>query len=156
MILYLFIFSRHGKMRLKKWFQYFTDKEKTTITTDLTTIILSRKRSMCNVLEYGEHKVIYKRYASLYFVAGIDWDENELYTLEVIHRYVQILDEFFGNVCELDIIYNFDKAYYALDELFMAGELQEPNKKAVIRHIKSFEQTCQLDILTRNLEETIK
>lgn len=131
-------------MRLKKWFQYFTDKEKTTITTDLTTIILSRKRSMCNVLEYGEHKVleilcvpcilyisnffisliiikkvIYKRYASLYFVAGIDWDENELYTLEVIHRYVQILDEFFGNVCELDIIYNFDKAYYALDELFM-------------------------------------
>ncbi|CAB5191873.1 unnamed protein product [Rhizophagus irregularis] len=138
MILYLFIFSRHGKMRLKKWFQYFTDKEKTTITTDLTTIILSRKRSMCNVLEYGEHKVIYKRYA------------------KVIHRYVQILDEFFGNVCELDIIYNFDKAYYALDELFMAGELQEPNKKAVIRHIKSFEQTCQLDILTRNLEETIK
>ncbi|CAG8690691.1 10887_t:CDS:1, partial [Funneliformis caledonium] len=43
-------------MRLKKWFQYFTDKEKTTLTTDLTTVILSRKRSMCNVLEYGEHK----------------------------------------------------------------------------------------------------
>ncbi|CAG8660508.1 21758_t:CDS:2 [Rhizophagus irregularis] len=117
-------------MRLKKWFQYFTDKEKTTITTDLTTIILSRKRSMCNVLEYGEHKVIYKRYASLYFVAGIDWDENELYTLERIMPW--------------------------MNYLWATGELQEPNKKAVIRHIKSFEQTCQLDILTRNLEETIK
>ena len=49
------------------------------------------------------------RYASLYFAAGVDWDENELYVLEVIHRYVQVLDEYFGNVCELDIIYNFEK-----------------------------------------------
>ncbi|CAJ0894011.1 14185_t:CDS:2, partial [Entrophospora sp. SA101] len=96
-------------MRLKKWFQYFSEKEKISLTNDLTTLILARKRSMCNVIEYGEHKVIYKRYASLYFAAGIDWEENELYILEVIHRYVQILDEFFGNVCEMDIIFNFDK-----------------------------------------------
>ncbi|CAJ0638254.1 11827_t:CDS:2 [Entrophospora sp. SA101] len=93
-------------MRLKKWFQYFSEKEKISLTNDLTTLILARKRSMCNVIEYGEHKVIYK---SLYFAAGIDWEENELYILEVIHRYVQILDEFFGNVCEMDIIFNFDK-----------------------------------------------
>nr|CAG8592664.1 7779_t:CDS:2 [Entrophospora candida] len=130
-------------MRLKKWFQYFSEKEKISLTNDLTTLILARKRSMCNVIEYGEHKVIYKRYASLYFAAGIDWEENELYILEVIHRYVQILDEFFGNVCEMDIIFNFDKAYYALDELF-------------IEHLTTFEQTCQLDIITRNIEETVK
>jgi len=53
-------------MRLKKWFQYFTDKEKTTLTTDLTTVILSRKRSMCNVLEYGEHKVLEIKYIMTY------------------------------------------------------------------------------------------
>ncbi|RHZ68887.1 hypothetical protein Glove_292g26 [Diversispora epigaea] len=156
MILYIFIFSRHGKMRLKKWYQYFSDKDKTTLTNDLTTLILSRKRNMCNVLEHGQHKVIYKRYASLYFAAGIDWDENELYVLEAIHRYVQVLDEFFGNVCELDIIYNFDKAYYILDELFIAGELQESNKKAVVKYINSFQQTCELDTVTRNLEESIR
>ena len=44
-------------MRLKKWFQYFTEKEKESLTNELITVILSRKRSMCNVLEYGEHKV---------------------------------------------------------------------------------------------------
>ncbi len=27
--------------------------------------------------------------------------------LETIHRYVEILDKYFGNVCELDIIFNF-------------------------------------------------
>ncbi|CAG8504218.1 9509_t:CDS:2 [Paraglomus brasilianum] len=140
-------------MRLRKWFQFYNEKQKTNLSTDLSTIILGRKRSMCNVLEYGEHKVIYKRYASLYFAAGVDWDENELYVLEVIHRYVQVLDEYFGNVCELDIIYNFEKAYQVLDELMIGGELQEPSKKAVVRHVLAFERHCELDAVTRNLRQ---
>jgi AP-1 complex subunit sigma 1/2 len=31
------------------------------------------------------------------------------------------LDRYFGNVCELDLIFNFHKAYYILDELLIAG-----------------------------------
>ena len=65
-----------------------------------------------------------KRYASLFFVACIDQDDNELITLEKIHLFVEVLDRYFGNVCELDIIFNFHKAYYILDELFIGGELQ--------------------------------
>jgi AP-1 complex subunit sigma 1/2 len=38
------------------------------------------------------------RYASLFFVAGIQQDDNELITLEIIHRYVEVLDRYFGNV----------------------------------------------------------
>lgn len=60
---------------------------------------------MCNVVEFKDTKLIYKRYASLYFAICVDEEYNELIGLEVIHRYVQLLDEFFGNVCELDIIY---------------------------------------------------
>lgn len=57
------------------------------------------------------HKqVVYKRYASLYFVCGIDGGDNELITLEVIHHFVEVLDRYFGNVCELDLIFNFHKA----------------------------------------------
>lgn len=55
-------------------------------------------------------QVVYKRYASLYFVMGIDVADNELITLEVIHHYVEVLDRYFGNVCELDLIFNFHKA----------------------------------------------
>lgn len=54
--------------------------------------------------------MVYKRYASLYFVMGIDVTDNELITLEVIHHYVEVLDRYFGNVCELDLIFNFHKA----------------------------------------------
>jgi hypothetical protein len=38
------------------------------------------------------------RYASLFFVVGADQDDNELIVLEIIHRYVEILDRYFGNV----------------------------------------------------------
>ena len=74
-----------------------------------------------------------RSYASLYFVACVGAGDNELLTLEVIHQYVEVLDRYFGNVCELDIIFNFHKAYYILDELLLGGELQETNKREVLR-----------------------
>ena len=46
---------------------------------------------------------------------------------------LQVLDRYFGNVCELDLIFNFHKAYHILDELLICGELQEPSKKAILR-----------------------
>ena len=39
------------------------------------------------------------RYASLYFVVATEPNDNELITLECIHRYVELLDKYFGNVC---------------------------------------------------------
>lgn len=38
------------------------------------------------------------RYASLYFCTGLDDHDNELLALEVLHRYVELLDKYFGNV----------------------------------------------------------
>ena len=49
-------------------------------------------------MTYADTKVIYRRYASLFFVTGIGQEDNELVTLEIIHRYVEILDRYFGNV----------------------------------------------------------
>ncbi len=63
----------------------------------------------------------------------VDKDDNELITLEHIHQFVEILDQYFGNVCELDIIFNFHKAYYLLDELFVSGFMCESSKKEVLR-----------------------
>lgn len=109
---------------------------------------------MCNFLEYKgkrkrrdcirkrgtltrltDTKIVYRRYASLFFIAGCDADDNELITLEIIHRYVEQMDKYYGNVSELDIIFSFTKAYYVLDELLLAGELQESSKKNVLRCI---------------------
>lgn len=115
-------------------------------------MILARKPKMCAFLEYKEMKIVYKRlrfsiflykicfffrYASLYFCCAIDQSDNELLCLEIIHRYVELLDKYFGSVCELDIIFNFEKAYFILDEFLLAGEVQETSKKQVLKAISA-------------------
>ena len=74
-----------------------------------------------------------RRYASLFFVMSVKSEENELLTLETIHHFVEVLDRYFGNVCELDIIFNFHKAFYIVDEMLVAGRLCEPSKREVLR-----------------------
>ena len=82
-------------------------------------------------------KVVYRRYASLYFIVGAEAEEdvscsrrcsvawrtgvvwctqNELGILEFIHCLVETLDKYFQNVCELDIMFNLDKAHFILSK----------------------------------------
>jgi AP-2 complex subunit sigma-1 len=60
--------------------------------------------------------------------------------METIHLFVEMLDEYFGNVCELDIVYHFNKVYMILDEYILAGEVQETSRRAVISRIREFEK----------------
>ncbi|KAM3616760.1 uncharacterized protein V6R79_022762 [Siganus canaliculatus] len=128
---FLLLFSRQGKLRLQKWFTPMTEREKKKVIRDMTMMVLARPARSCNFLQWRDLKIVYKRYASLYFCTGLDQGENELLSLEVLHRYVELLDKYFGNVCELDIIFNFEKAYFILDEFLMGGEVQETSKVAV-------------------------
>jgi len=135
MMQFMLLFSRQGKVRLQKWFIAHNEKLKKKIQRELVTSILQRKPKMCSFLEWKDLKVVYKRYASLYFCCAIEQSDNELITLEIIHRYVELLDKYFGSVCELDIIFNFEKAYFILDELLIGGEIQETSKKNVLKAI---------------------
>ncbi|GMM56539.1 Aps1 protein [Maudiozyma humilis] len=138
---YMLLVSRQAKVRLMQWYTPLTPKEKTKIINDLMPMILGRKSKMCNILEYGNHRVVYRRYASLYFICGVTPEEdNELLTLEIIHRYVESMDTYFGNVCELDIIFNFSKAYDILNELIMCdGSIAESSKKEILNNIKAMD-----------------
>ena len=60
--------------------------------------------------------------------------------LEIIHHFVEILDKYFGNVCELDIIFNFHKAYFILDEIILGGFLQETSKRSILKSVSGQEQ----------------
>ncbi|XP_061924583.1 AP-1 complex subunit sigma-3a isoform X2 [Entelurus aequoreus] len=131
MIRFLLLFSKQGKLRLQKWFTPLTDREKKKVIRDMMAIVLARLPRSCNFLQWRDLKIVYKRYASLYFCAGQEDQDNELLSLEVLHRYVELLDKYFGNVCELDIIFNFEKAYFILDEFLMGGEVLETSRVAV-------------------------
>uniref|UniRef100_A0A8B9TN47 AP-1 complex subunit sigma-2 n=1 Tax=Anas platyrhynchos TaxID=8839 RepID=A0A8B9TN47_ANAPL len=144
---FMLLFSRQGKLRLQKWYVPLSDKEKKKITRELVQTVLARKPKMCSFLEWRDLKIVYKRYASLYFCCAIEDQDNELITLEIIHRYVELLDKYFGSVCELDIIFNFEKAYFILDEFLLGGEVQETSKKNVLKAIE------QADLLQESQNE---
>ncbi|SPN97300.1 related to MAF1 Protein required for sorting of Mod5p [Cephalotrichum gorgonifer] len=146
-IQYLILLSRQGKVRLAKWFTTLSPKEKGKIVKDVSQLVLARRTRMCNFLEYKDTKIVYRRYASLFFIAGCDADDNELITLEIIHRYVEQMDKYYGNVCELDIIFSFTKAYYILDEILLAGELQESSKKNILRCISQQDSLEDMEYL---------
>jgi AP-2 complex subunit sigma-1 len=110
-------------------------------------------------------KIVYRRYAGLFFCACVDTNDNELAYLEAIHFFVEVLDAFFGNVCELDLVFNFYKVRYVreckmrktrgwrerervwvweankpqvyaiLDEVFLAGEIEETSKQVVLTRL---------------------
>ncbi|KAL2889670.1 AP-2 complex subunit sigma [Ceratocystis lukuohia] len=82
-----------------------------------------------NFVEFRNNKIVYRRYAGLFFCACVDTNDNELAYLEAIHFFVEVLDSFFGNVCELDLVFNFYKVYAILDEVFLAGEIEETSKQ---------------------------
>jgi AP-1 complex subunit sigma 1/2 len=125
MIRFFLLINRQGVVRLKKFWAPFENKAIARLVRDVQKTVLTRSSRVCNFVDWQEHTLVYRRYAALCAVFCVDKGENELLTLELIHQFIQILDVYFGNVCELDLIFNFPKVYLLLDEFIIAGEMQE-------------------------------
>ncbi|CDI83279.1 adaptor-related protein complex 3, sigma 2 subunit, putative [Eimeria acervulina] len=54
-------------------------------------------------------------FATLFFIFVTDHLESELGILDLIQVFVQVLDACFENVCELDLVFHYDKT--ALDTI---------------------------------------
>lgn len=143
MIQFLLLMSRQGKIRLAKWYVTLSQKEQAKIIREVSQTALGRSARLSNVFEIEGRKYVCRRYASLYFIACVDKADNELITLEVIHHFVEVLDQYFGNVCELDLIFNFHRAYFILDEVILGGELQASNKRATLLYVDRLDVTAE-------------
>lgn len=102
------------------------EQKQQSIIREIFKLISKRGEHMCNFLEGGKQwgpdtKIIYRQYATLYFVFWVDSSESELGILDLIHVFVETLDNCFESVCELDIIFNMDKVHYILQEIVMGG-----------------------------------
>ena len=90
MIHFVLLISRQGKVRLTKWYSPYNAKDKARAVREVSATVLARQQKQCNFLEYKDKKIIYKRYASLYFLACVDEEDNELIVLETIHHFVEV------------------------------------------------------------------
>jgi len=116
------------------------EAEKTRIEAEVHRLVTSRDKKYTNFIEFNNYKVIYKRYAGLFFTIAVDSTDNELSYLETIHLFVELLDSYFASVCELDIVFNFNKVYGILDEFILAGEIEETSKREILDRMKFMEK----------------
>lgn len=141
MIRFILVQNRQGKTRLSKFYVPYEDDEKVRLRGEVHRLIAPRdQKYQSNFVEFRNYKLVYRRYAGLFFCVCIDQQDNELAHLEAVHLLVEILDAFFGNVCELDLVFNFYKVYAILDEVFLAGEIEETSKQVVLARLDQLEK----------------
>eukprot|EP00750_Incisomonas_marina_P018592 INCI3032.1.p1 GENE.INCI3032.1~~INCI3032.1.p1 ORF type:complete len:153 (+),score=28.27 INCI3032.1:271-729(+) len=140
MIRFFLLQNKQGKTRVSRWYVPVEFDEKLKVENEVHRIIVGRNAKFTNFIEFKTYKLVYRRYAGLYFTIACDVTDNELSYLELIHLFVETLDEFFGNVCELDIVFNFQQVYRMLDELINGGEIVEISKRAIYKYTKHLDR----------------
>ena len=141
-IKFVLLVNKQGQTRLAKYTdELLTIKERRALEGEIVRKCLQRSDHECSFVQHRNYKVIYRRYASLFFLVGVSEEENELATLELIHSLVETLDKYFGNVCELDLMYHIDKAHYILDEMIVNGCIVDTNKANILTPLQLLDKT---------------
>ncbi|XP_009428036.1 AP-3 complex subunit sigma-2 isoform X2 [Pan troglodytes] len=157
MIQAILVFNNHGKPRLVRFYQRFPEEIQQQIVRETFHLVLKRDDNICNFLEGGsliggsDYKLIYRHYATLYFVFCVDSSESELGILDLIQVHLEVvffiapkvfvetLDKCFENVCELDLIFHMDKC-----NSWVIGEASRRKKQASRRKHKSTSRPAAL------------
>ena len=145
MIKGIIVVNNHGKTRLAKFYKSVTSEDvQQDVIRKIFQQVVRRSESFCNYLEgsipeWGDStRIIYRHYATLYFIFAVDEQESDLGILDLIQVFVEALDKCFENVCELDFIFHSDRVSYILDEIIMAGMVLETNIHHIIGYVLSF------------------
>ncbi|XP_074773293.1 AP-3 complex subunit sigma-2 isoform X2 [Athene noctua] len=143
MINAILVFNNHGKPRLVRFYQHLAEEVQQQIIRETFHLVLKRDDHICNFLECGslfggsDYKLIYRHYATLYFVFCVDSSESELGILDLIQVFVETLDKCFENVCELDLIFHMDKVHHILQEVVIGGMVLETNMNEIVAQVEA-------------------
>nr|POE65979.1 ap-3 complex subunit sigma [Quercus suber] len=81
--------------------------------------------------------VTYRHYATLFFIVISTSTESPLALLDLIQVFVEALDRLFENVCELDLIFNFETLHAVLGEMIVGGVVIETGLDKVVEGVRS-------------------
>ncbi|KAJ8391416.1 hypothetical protein AAFF_G00090460 [Aldrovandia affinis] len=132
MIKFLLMVNKQGQTRLSKYYEHVDIAKRASLEADVVKGCLSRRKDECSFVEYKDYKLVYRQYAALFIMVGINETENELAIFELVHNFVEVLDKYFSRVSELDIMFNLDKVHIILDEMILNGHIVETNKSRIL------------------------
>ncbi|RFU81300.1 ap-3 complex subunit sigma [Trichoderma arundinaceum] len=81
--------------------------------------------------------VTYRHYATLYFIIISTSTESPLALIDLIQVYVEALDKLFENVCELDLIFNFETLHATLSEMIIGGVVIETSLDRIVAGVRA-------------------
>ena len=139
-ILSIMVVNNHGHPRLLKFYKEVPHAQREAVVRESFSLVSKRPDTVCNFLEGTEYwgkdvRLIYRHYATLYFIFAVDEAESELGILDLIQVFVESLDKCFENVCELDLIFHIDKIHFILDEIVMGGMVLETSLKEILKAV---------------------
>ncbi|KAI5858457.1 clathrin adaptor complex small chain-domain-containing protein [Tricharina praecox] len=150
MINAVLVFNNNGQPRLAKFYSQIDQSLQQRLLTQIFTLISTRPSNSCNFLplppllsspSQGEQiTLLYRHYATLYFIIISDSLESPLGLLDLIQVFVQALDQLFENVCELDLIFNFETLHATLEEMVVGGCVVETDLKKVVDAVRGAEK----------------
>ncbi|XP_053552636.1 AP-4 complex subunit sigma-1 isoform X2 [Bombina bombina] len=119
MIKFFLIVNKQGQTRLSRYYERLDVERRSQLECEVIKLCLSRTKDQCSFLEYKACKLVYRQYAALFIVVGIDESENEMAVFELIHNFVEVLDKYFSRVSELDVSF-----YYNIQRDWKAANFQ--------------------------------
>uniref|UniRef100_A0A8D0DPB9 AP-4 complex subunit sigma-1 n=1 Tax=Salvator merianae TaxID=96440 RepID=A0A8D0DPB9_SALMN len=98
MIKFFLMVNKQGQTRLSRYYEYIDLHKRTVLEAEVIKHCLSRSKDQCSFIEYKDFKLVYRQYAALFIVVGINETENEMAVFELIHNFVEVLDKYFSRV----------------------------------------------------------
>ncbi|KAJ9084109.1 Sigma-adaptin 3A [Entomophthora muscae] len=101
MIKAVLVFNNYGKTRLSKFFQHVDVVSQSLLIKEIFSLVSERPVTACNFLEGSQlvggsdTRIVYRHYATLYFVFVVDSSESDLGMLDLIQIFVEVLDKCF-------------------------------------------------------------
>ncbi|KAJ6740088.1 AP COMPLEX SUBUNIT SIGMA [Salix purpurea] len=153
MIKAVLVINTQGKPRLTKFYGFLTVEKQQELIRSVFGVLCSRAEKVSNFMEvdsiFGpDSRLVYKHYATLYFIFVFDSSENELAMLDLIQVnppafqcFVETLDKCFRNVCELDIVFNYNKLHSILDEIISGGQVLETSSTEIMRAVEEISKS---------------
>ncbi len=75
-IKFILMVNKQGQTRMATYYDWLSLEERSALEAEIIRKCLARTETQCSFMEYRGMKVVYRRYASLFFIVGMESEEE--------------------------------------------------------------------------------